>query len=379
MTTLPAHRSPARFPPARFPPARLLPGIALLAVVSLATAFPLPASAAPAPAPDTIPAAEPASYLIARRADPWIHRHDDGYYYFIATVPEFDRIELRRAPTIDGLADADATVIWRKHASGAQGANIWAPELHRIDGAWYVYFAAGEAEDPWRIRMYALRNAAANPMQGRWEEMGRIRTPHDTFALDATSFVHKGQRYLLWAQADPERSYNSALLLAPMDSPTRIGAPVVILSRPELDWETIGYRVNEGAAVLQKNGRVFVTYSASATDHNYAMGLLWADADADLLDPDAWHKSPQPVFRTSERLRRFGPGHNSFTVAEDGVTDLMVYHARDARDLEGGALGDPNRHTRVRVLHWHADGMPDFRQDEADQPRPTAPDTGDLP
>src|SRR5690606_17374231 len=80
MTTLPALRSPAR----------LLPGIALLAVVSLATAFPLPASAAPAPAPDTIPAAEPASYLIARRADPWIHRHDDGYYYFIATVPEFD-------------------------------------------------------------------------------------------------------------------------------------------------------------------------------------------------------------------------------------------------------------------------------------------------
>src|SRR5690606_13366639 len=138
MTTLPAHRSPARFPPARLLPARLLParflpGIALLAVVSLATAFPLPASAAPAPAPDTIPAAEPASYLIARRADPWIHRHDDGYYYFIATVPEFDRIELRRAPTIDGLADADATVIWRKHASGAQGAYIWAPELHRID------------------------------------------------------------------------------------------------------------------------------------------------------------------------------------------------------------------------------------------------------
>lgn len=341
--------------------------LALAALLGMSMAAAGPAAAT---SPDAAPAAAqpgPATgHLLAQRADPWIHRHDDGYYYFIATVPEFDRIELRRARTIQALAQAPAQVIWRKHAGGEQGANIWAPELHHIDGAWYIHYAAGAAEEPWRIRMYALRNTAANPLEGQWEEMGRIHTPHDSFSLDATTFVHRGQRYLLWAQADPAGSYNSALLLAPMESPTRIGEPVVVLSKPELDWETIGYKVNEGAAVLQKHGRVFVTYSASATDHNYAMGLLWADAEGDLLDPASWHKSPQPVFHTHEGLRRFGPGHNSFTVAEDGVTDLMVYHAREYRELRGGPLADPNRHTRVRILHWTADGMPDFRQDEAD-------------
>jgi len=304
--------------------------------------------------------------LILQRADPWVLRHGDGFYYFIATVPEYDRIELRRARSIAGLADAPAEVVWRKHDSGPMGAHIWAPELHRIDGAWYIYFAAGDAEDPWRIRMYALRNAADNPLEGSWEEMGRIATPVDSFSLDATSFTHQGKRYLAWAQYDAEGKRGSALLMAEMASPTEIKLPVITLSEPTLDWETQGYKVNEGSAVLKRNGRVFISYSASATDHNYAMGLLWADAGADLMNPDSWHKSQQPVFSTNAVLERFGPGHNSFTVAEDGVTDLVIYHARDYRDIEGEALNNPDRHTRVRVLHWDKDGMPDFRQSEGD-------------
>jgi GH43 family beta-xylosidase len=151
-----------------------------------------------------------------------------------------------------------------------------------------------------------------------------------------------------------------------MTSPTEIKQPVIMLSAPEFAWEIVGHKVNEGPAVLKRNGRIFVTYSASATDHNYAMGLLWADAQADLLDPAVWHKSPEPVFYTNAEVGRFGPGHNSFTVAEDGVTDLMVYHARDYRDIDGDPLNDPNRHTRVRVLHWDEQGMPDFRQRQGD-------------
>lgn len=334
-----------------------------LSALVLGCACLLPAVAAVA---GTVSDGEKPSHLIAQRADPWIFRHTDGYYYFIATVPEYDRIELRRARTITGLTGAAAEVIWRKHTSGPMGAHIWAPELHRIDGAWYIYFAAGDAEDPWKIRMYALRNDAANPLQGEWREMGRIATPVDSFSLDATSFTHRGKRYLVWAQYDAEGKRGSALLMAEMASPTEIKLPVITLSEPTLDWETKGYRVNEGPAVLKRNGRVFISYSASATDHNYAMGLLWADAKADLMNPDSWHKSQQPVFATNDSLQRFGPGHNSFTVAEDGVTDLVIYHARDYRDIEGDALNNPDRHTRVRVLAWDENGMPDFRQSEGD-------------
>ena len=66
---------------------------------------------------------------------------------------------------------------------------------------------------------------------------------------------------------------------------------------PEYDWETIGYKVNEGAAFLRKGNLVFLSYSASATDFNYCMGLLEADADADLLDATSWRKSQRAVSR----------------------------------------------------------------------------------
>lgn len=305
--------------------------------------------------------------LVEQSADPWVYLHTDGYYYFIATAPKFDRIDIRRSTTIAGLSQAEPKTVWHKNDAGSMSANIWAPELHYLEGTWYIYVAAATSHtEPWRIRMHALSNTAANPMTGTWVEEGRVRTPIDSFSLDATTFTHKGKRYMVWAQQDQAATYNSALLIAEMDSPTSIVEPVVTISEPTLPWEEIGYRVNEGAAVLKRNGRLFITYSASATDHNYAMGLLWADENADPLDPSVWKKSAQPVFYTNETHNRYGPGHNGFTVAEDGKTDVMVYHARPYKHLKGNALSDPNRHAHVRIIGWDENGFPDFRQEQAD-------------
>ncbi len=51
--------------------------------------------------------------------------------------------------------------------------------------------------------------------------------------------------------------------------------------------------------MLVHGDKLFISYSASATDENYCMGLLWIDLQADPLQPTNWHKAPQPVFRTS--------------------------------------------------------------------------------
>lgn len=314
------------------------------------------------------PAAPYTNPLIRQRADPHITRHTDGRYWFTATVPAYDRIVLRRADTLQGLAGAPERTIWRRHDSGEMSAHIWAPELHFVDGAWYVYFAAGRAEDPWAIRMYVLRNVSPDPLTGMWSELGRLRTPWDSFSLDATTFAHRGTRYLVWAQHHPQRENNTSLFLAAMDTPWSITGTPVEISHPEFDWETAGFKVNEGPAVLVRKGRVFLSYSASATDANYCVGLLTADAGADLLDPASWTKSPRPVFRSSARNGQWGPGHNSFTVAEDGVTDILVYHARDYRDISGDPLRDPNRHTRIQPLGRHPDGTPDFGEPVPDGP-----------
>ncbi|TKI08775.1 glycoside hydrolase family 43 protein [Martelella alba] len=307
--------------------------------------------------------------LIEQRADPYIYRHDDGYYYFTASVPEYDRLEIRRARTLAGLAQASPVTVWRKHDTGEMSALIWAPELHYIDGHWYLYFAAAHEPDIvdglFQHRMFVLECADDDPLTGRWRERGRVITPLDTFSLDATHFRHGGKHYCLWAQKDPGIRGNSNLYLAEMASPWSLQSAPVMISKPELPWETRGFWVNEGPAFLRHAHRLFITYSASATDENYCIGLLWADADDDIGNARAWRKLPQPVFKSQPQNRQFGPGHNSFTVGEQGE-DVLVYHARSYTEISGDPLYDPNRHTRIKAFGWDEHGMPRFGEPPAD-------------
>lgn len=298
--------------------------------------------------------------FIYERADPWVYLHSDGYYYFTATVPEYDKLILRRAETLEGLQTAEEKTIWTKHETGIMGSHIWAPEIHYVDGKWYIYFAAGGAEDIWAIRMYVLENDSPNPLDGEWVEKGQIKTDWETFSLDATTFEHQGKNYLVWAQHPPMMEGNTALYIAEMENPWTIKQPMVEITRPDYEWEKQLFKVNEGAAVIKKNGKIFIAYSASGTDYNYAVGLLTADENADLLNADSWSKSPVPVFKTSEENKIYGPGHNSFTTTKDGKYDLMIYHARSYKEIDGDPLDDHNRHMRIKVLEWDEDGNPVF-------------------
>ena len=314
--------------------------------------------------------------VVPQRADPWVYKHTDGQYYFTGSVPAYDRIELRGAETLQGLAFAEPVTVWRKHESGPMSYHIWAPELHHVDGKWYIHFAAGRADDVFDIRMYVLENDSPNPLEGEWVEKGQLTTHWESFSLDATTFEHRGQRYLVWAQHDPAIGGNTNLYIAEMENPWTIRGEQVMITTPEYDWEIQGFRVNEGAAVLKKNGRIFITYSGSATDARYAMGLLTADEDADLLDPDSWTKSPDPVFVSSPESGVYGPGHNSFTVSNDGTETVLVYHGRPYPATFGDPLYDPNRQTRMQVLEWAEDGTPVFGAPVPDGPLVL---TGTLP
>jgi GH43 family beta-xylosidase len=302
--------------------------------------------------------------IIEKRADPWIYKHTDGYYYFTASVPEYDTIEVRRSKTIKGIAEAEPVVAWRKHETGPLSALIWAPEIHYINGSWYIYYAAAPSKEIvdglFQHRMFVIENKSANPLEGSWEEKGQIKTDWESFALDATSFEHKGQQYLVWAQKDPNIKGNSNLYIAPLENPWTIQGPQVMITKPEYDWETIGFWVNEGPAVLKRDGKIFISFSGSATDENYAMGILTADEDSDVMDPASWSKSTEPVFKTCYETGQYGPGHNSFTVSEDGSKDVLVYHVRNYTEIVGDPLYDPNRHTCAKEFTWNPDGTPNF-------------------
>ena len=131
------------------------------------------------------------------------------------------------------------------------------------------------------------------------------------------------------------------------------------MTSPDYDWERVGFWVNEGPAVLKRNGKIFLTYSASETGICYCMGLLSIDENEDLLDPRKWRKERYPVLKSDESRGIYGPGHNSFTFDEEG-NDIMVYHARTEAEIIGNPLYNPNRHANLMRIRWSEDGYPIF-------------------
>lgn len=302
---------------------------------------------------------------IPQRADPYVYHHTDGSYYFTASVPTYDKIVLRKAGSLNELPDAEEVIVWKKHESGIMSCHIWAPELHYLEGKWYLYFAAGDIDDIWAIRPYVLECGDKDPITGTWKEIGKMKRADEdefsfeSFSLDATIFENKGKYYYVWAEKVGVGKMISNLYIAEMASPTKLKTVQVLLSTPDYDWERVGFWVNEGPAVIKHYGKIFLTYSASATGACYCMGMMSAQEDADLLDPKVWYKERYPVLGTASEKGVFGPGHNCFTVTEDGKA-VMIYHARHYAEIIGDPLYDRNRHAMLMKMEWKEDGTPRF-------------------
>jgi len=323
--------------------------------------------------------------LIMHMADPFIYKHTDGFYYFTASYTDmehnldgkyqYDRIIIRKASTINGLADGSGdytqTTVYKREPISNKTASphVWAPEIHYIDGVWYIYYTTTISDtDRWQIRPHVLMCEGADAMKDKWTDKGRIVSEIEDdiafkdFSLDHTSFEHKGKRYLLWAQKGKEG--NSDIFIAQMSNPWTICTKAVAITKPEYNWEKHGFKVNEGPSILKRNHKIFMVFSAAGTDALYCMGMLTADENADLLEPKSWKKTPYPVFQSCRKNGQFGPGHNSFTVSEDGKEDLLVYHARQEErylcEPDYQPLYDAGRNTSVRKIYWNKDGTPNF-------------------
>ena len=304
--------------------------------------------------------------FILQRADPYVLKAQDGSYYFTASVPEYDRIILRHSDTLLGLKDAEEVVVWTKHESGPMSRNIWAPEIHYLFGKWYIYFAGGEQDDMWNIRPYVLECQGQNPMTDEWVELGKMQRADEdifsfeAFSLDATIFENKGEYYYVWAEKVSVGPQISNLYIAKMESGNKLSTVQVLLTTPDYDWERIGFWVDEGPAVVKRNGKIYLTFSSSATGACYCMGMLSTSEDMDLLDPQSWKKERYPVVTTDEEKGIYGPGHNSFTKDENG-NDICVFHARTYPEIVGDPLYDPNRHAMLMKVEWDENDWPIFK------------------
>lgn len=302
---------------------------------------------------------------IQKRADPYVYKHTDGTYYFTASLPDYDGIALRKADKLFDLKDAPEKMIWKKHDKGIMSFHVWAPELYFIFGKWYIYFAAGDVDDIWAIRPYVLECRGDDPFNDEWIEKGMMQCSDEdpfsfrAFSLDATVLENHGEYYFIWAEKVGVGKQISNLYIAKMESATKLSTVQVLLTTPDYDWERVGFWVNEGPAFIKNDGKIYMTYSASETGVAYCIGMISADENDDLLDPKSWEKRRMPVLKTSEELKIYGPGHNSFTVNDEGEP-VMIYHARTEAEIVGNPLYNPNRHAMVMKVKWNESGEPEF-------------------
>ncbi len=315
--------------------------------------------------------------FIENRADPYVFNGNDGWYYFTASYPMcgkndpegYDRIILRRSKTIEGLKNSEEKCVWSVADSKTAFRFIWAPELHKINGVWYFLFAASSSENNvWDIDCHIIKCVGNDPYNDNWVDIGKFGACEDDnfsfdgFSLDMTYFECNSKHYVAWAQ----NGGNSNVYLAQINpsEPWKIITKPLLLTKPEYDWERVNIPVNEGPAVMIKDGRIYLSFSASATGPEYCVGLMYADENADLLDINSWTKLSEPVLTSEDLKGEYGPGHNSFVKDENGDW-VIVYHSRTQKCFDGACgyshqdpLYDPCRSAHIRKVFWNKQGMP---------------------
>lgn len=291
----------------------------------------------------------PGGPLLPSGPDPWVIHHG-GWFYYMGT--QGDRLSIRRTRDLARLATAPETTVWRPPARGPNSGAIWAPELHRIDGRWFLYYTAVDKaqDDDAHRAVFVLENTGDDPLAGRWIDRGRVNTARA--GIDGTTFVVRGTRYFAYS---PYVGADSVIAIARMANPWTLAGAETIVARPDHAWERQGGRqILEGPAFLRgPRGDLFLAYSGSACwSDGYAVGLLRAGAGSDPLDAASWTKAPRPVLATTPAARLFAPGHNGFYRA--GGRTWIVFHANPAADM--GCTG--KRAPHVREVRWTKDGRP---------------------
>lgn len=288
-----------------------------------------------------------------RGEDPWVIYWEGNFYY----TREYDdrQIMVHKASRLDGIGQP-GELVWDDPVGTAE-AEVWAPELHRLEGKWYIYFTRGKDE---QHRMYVLEGTSDDP-QGDYILKNKMTDPSDQWAIDGTIMYLSDKHYFVWSGWENETDKTQNLYIAPMSNPWTVSGERVCISRPEYDWEKFGApdwpHINEGPQLLEKNGNIFIIYSAShSLTDDYCLGQL-RFTGKDPLDPAAWTKKPEPVFRKSGSI--FGPGHASFIEQPDG-SDWIIYHST----MKSNAGWDA-RVLRAQRFTWHPDGSPNFGKPRA--------------
>lgn len=281
--------------------------------------------------------------------DPYLMLGPDGAYYQAASLRKDRAIAVYRS---ESLTDRGIhRVVFKAPKEGPYRDQLWAPEIHYLDGKWWIYTCADDGDNV-NHRVIVLEAKTDDPL-GEYKIAGELKTP--AWAIDATvSKFPNGKRYCIWSGWPEGTRPDSTqhLFLSEMESPTKLTGPAVDISGKMYPWETVGRPdgLNEGAQVVHRNGKTMILYAASGSwTPDYCFGLMTLEGD-NPLDPSAWVKQAKPWFSRTKDV--YGPGHGCLIASPDGSEDWLVFHSSI------DPPGSWNRCINLKKIHWNDDGLP---------------------
>jgi GH43 family beta-xylosidase len=256
------------------------------------------------------------------------------------------------------------TQVWSAPSSGWNQKHLWAPELHYLQGKWYIYYAAGQDGPPFIYQKSGVLESLTQDPLGAYADKGMLYTgdnidnkASNKWAIDLTPFYLNGQLYALWSgweeNAITDRTPQH-LYMATMSNPWTISSNRVKISSPAQPWEKgTELDLQEGPEILKNKEKAFIIYSTRESWlPAYQLGqLTLTDTLLNPMESSNWVKKG-PVFSGSDKV--FGVGHVSFTTSPDNTEYWMYYHAKKT------TTPGWDRNIRLQKFTWQADGSPDF-------------------
>ena len=288
-------------------------------------------------------------------ADPCIRYNEaDGYYYGIYTG--WDSLTLHRARRVaDMFCRSESREIYRHSDEDGTYGFLWAPELHVIDGVWYIYTSTHEKDTKARKHLICLVQKSEDLFDG-FRLLGHISP--DYYAIDPTYYRDgaTGRDYLV---ASAVLDGKQKLVITELKSPAEPKCEWRVIAEPVYDWELVypydgkWAPINEGAYFVEKDGRLFIVYSGNGCwSDDYVMGILELVGE-DPLDPDAWYKHPEPFMTRGNGC--VGPGHATFFYSPSGEELWICHHCLEQSDPEFKPMP---RHCHIAPVLFDAEGFP---------------------
>ncbi len=264
------------------------------------------------------------------------------------------KIIMHRSEKLADIFTGESNVVYEANAEDNTYGYFWAPEMHFIDGMWYIYTSTCRSETDGTKHVICLRAKTEDPFDG-FELAAHINP--DLYAIDPTIYQDKknNKLYISYSVVD---DHGQAVVIQELKSPVEPIGAYEIIAEPQYDWELVppydkGFIINEGSYFIEKDDRLFIVYSGNGCwSDDYVLGILEFVGD-DIMSADSWIKYSVPFMTKGNG--NYGPGHATFFYSPDKTELWICHHCLKKSDPEAEPM---DRYCHCQKVFFDETGFP---------------------